>query len=315
MKKDTKQSAIAYGIAVGMTVVGCCLTYVINRWSYSVLDAVNHKIGITDSDPVGVQLVLLALIGIALAVFLTRKRNIKVYMDFDPRIWWLFLVNFLVAYTSGVLIGETQQAWEQEQPVTATLSDYVQCLNSQTGQACDRKNIAGQLSNFEGMIDNFSNYSNMLRIFQVVAGITILLIVLATIVVLFKSWMVDLEDPSKQIQDRRQTIANWYSRVSVYPVGFVVLTGIVLQILKGNTDSQSLKYTTPIVLGILGLIEGSIIFNFAKDVWSFIFADDWHQAKKSDAVSMVSKDLGLRRGLILVLLFFISLIIGMLTRN
>lgn len=80
--------------------------------------------------------------------------------------------------------------------------------------------------------------------------------------------------------------------MSLYPASFVVLVLIALEILQTASSYDKFKYVTPIALGVISIIEGSIIFNSVKDIWNFIFIEDWKKSRNSASVQLVVKNLG-----------------------
>jgi hypothetical protein len=80
--------------------------------------------------------------------------------------------------------------------------------------------------------------------------------------------------------------------MSLYPASFVVLVLIALEILQTASSYGKFRYITPIALGVISIIEGSIIFNSVKDIWNFIFIEDWKKSRNSASVLLVVKNLG-----------------------
>lgn len=321
MKKEIKQSAISYGIAVGMTVVGCCLAYVINRWSYNAIYAVNRILGFTTPHAAGVLFTLLVLSAIALWVFLAKTRNKEVLKSLDPRIKCCFLVNLSLVVMSVILIRMAQKVIKIQASSLAKLQKEEYCLSGLAGTGCkDLKQLQAQRSAIDELYGILTNYRYVMLLLAAVAAIALVLAIVCSIITVYKVWMTPKRFPQKDIDARRQDVAAaWYTRMTFYSIAFILLISIAVKVLDStviiNNDLQDLKLPTTFILGIFGIIESSILLSQVKELYGFVLADDWHQARKSYAVSLVSRDLELDHAGILCALVVIGVVIGLMTEK
>lgn len=320
MKREIKQSAISYGIAVGMAVGGCILVYVINRWSYNAIYALNRIFGLAPLNAPGVLFTLLVLSGIALRVFLAKTRNMKVLNSLDPRIKCCFVVNISLVVMSVILIRIAQKVITVQASPLATLQKEEYCLSGLTGAECqDLKQLQAQQSSIDTLYGILTNYKYVMLLLAAVAAIALVLAILCSIIAVYKAWMTPKLFQQREINARRQVVPAWYTKMTFYSIAFIVLIYIATEVLDStvinNNDFQGLKVSTTFILGIFGIIESSILLSQVKELYGFVFVDDWHQARKSAAVSMVSRDLRLSHGGILTFLGVAAFFIGMLTEN
>jgi hypothetical protein len=120
---------------------------------------------------------------LAICIFLGSSRsNCENIKSMDARFSSLLIINVVIILFSASLINVSQQVIDSSHPGKNTLEEYIDCLKSPTGQACDKKE--SNLSDLQSLLDIYSNYEILMRILQAVAGIMIMLIIFVSVVAL-----------------------------------------------------------------------------------------------------------------------------------
>ena len=134
-------------------------------------------------------------------------------------------------------------------------------------------------------------------VIAVVSIVVILLIVAATIISAYKLWMDDATgDDSPERHERQQGIVQWMTNMSGYSLAFFVLSVITLNLTEDLTEAKNfddLRFAVSLALGVLGLIEGSVLLGFARDLWKFVLVDDWGMSKPDRSRTLVKETLNL----------------------
>lgn len=296
MRVPIKRRAQSYGIAVVAASLGCVLAYCVAHLSVSILD---RAVSVMSFPRTRISAVVLFLMLSAVVAFrfLSKENNKKVLKSLDTRLICCFIVNLFLVVMCAFLVKAANKAIMDQSTVLATISKDEHCLNKVLETGC--KNI-NQLKNHKSTVDNLYSilvgYKYVMLLLVAVSIIAAILATLCSVIAIYKVWMTPKFYRQDRIEERRKVVPGWYTKMTFYSIAFVVLIFIVLQvfdslILVGIGDDQVIKLATTFALGIFGIIEGSILLSFSRDLYNFVFVEDWQNARKSDSMAMVSRDL------------------------
>lgn len=138
--------------------LGCGIVYGIIQASAAYRQSASRSMNLVA--PAFIIIVILAI-----CIFLwsssSNRENIK---SMDARFSSLLIINVVIILFSASLINVSQQVIDSSHPGKSTLEEYIDCLKSPTGQACDKKN--SNLSDFQSLLDIYSNYEILMRTLQ-----------------------------------------------------------------------------------------------------------------------------------------------------
>lgn len=288
--------AQSYGIAVVAASLGCVLAHCVAHLSVSILDRAVSMMSLPRTRISAVVLFLM-LSGVVARIFLSKENNKRVLKSLDPRLIYCSIINLFLVAMCAFLVKVADKVIMDQSTVLAKIRNINDCLNKVLETGC--KNI-NQLKNHKSTVDNLYSilvgYKYVMLLLVAVSIMAAILATLCSVIAIYKVWMAPKFYRQDRIEERRKVVPGWYTKMTFYSIAFVVLIFIVLQVFDslvsvGIGDDQGIKLATTFALGIFGIIEGSILLSFSRDLYNFVFVEDWQNARKSDSVAMVSRDL------------------------
>ncbi|MDN6522911.1 MAG: hypothetical protein L0K43_06460, partial [Bifidobacterium crudilactis] len=215
-----------------------------------------------------------------------RKKTIKA---FEFR-YTLFLVTSVVVIIYCVdLINAAQNVMKQIQPSLTFLTRYKKCGQARMISACTQVAQKNKES-IDESLKTLSDYRNLMRVMQVLAVIFLSLLVVSIVVSLYKFWKVHEIDSSAR-ETRSTRIVNEFITWTIYPILFLVLMSVALSVVVSVMDLGNFEGDVSIAFGIMGMIEGSILLVFSKDLWIFVFKTDWGKTGVNHSLGRVKNHL------------------------
>lgn len=226
---------------------------------------------------------------VGLIFYKSSENHKKTIKAFEFR-YILFLVTSVVVIIFCVyLINAAQKVIKQIQPSMTFLNRYKECGHARKISACTQVAQKNKES-IDESLKALSDYTNVMLVMQVLAVIFVSLLVVSIVVSLYKFWKVN-EFDSKAGKTRRTKIVNEFITWTIYPILFLVLMSVALSVVVAVMDLGNFEGDVSIAFGILGMIEGSILLAFSKDLWIFVFKTDWGKTGVNHSLGRVKKHL------------------------
>ncbi|MFT9007863.1 hypothetical protein [Bifidobacterium aquikefiri] len=171
----------------------------------------------------------------------------------------------------------------------SVLNRYKECGEARKISACTQVAQKNKES-IDESLKALSDYRNVMLVMQILAVIFLSLLVVSIVVSLYKFWKVHEIDSSAR-KTRSTRIVNEFITWTIYPILFLILMSVALSVVVAVMDLVNFEGDVSIAFGIMGMIEGSILLVFSKDLWIFVFKTDWGKTGVNHSLGRVKKHL------------------------
>lgn len=127
----------------------------------------------------------------------------------------------------------------------------------------------------------------LMHLLAVVTVIASVLTILCSAVAVYKVWMNPEVPDSSSESARSKVVTDRYVKMTFYPIASSALIIIAKEIFNNISlltiwIGLSISWWLTPMFGILGIVQGSVLLGYVKDLYNFVLVDDWHQVRKSD---------------------------------